>query len=73
MFMKLDWFESWGGYISWVDWLLVGLTIAFLTAIFLTVDSQSHSVSDRFYGVPYFFPTLMALYSIASKTSIANS
>jgi hypothetical protein len=75
--MKVNWFESWGWIyrpISWVGWLLVGLTIAFLIPIFLTVDSHSHSVSDTFYGVfPYFVPTLALLYWIASKTSRKKS
>jgi hypothetical protein len=72
--MKLIWFEPWGWLyrpISLVGWLLVGLTIAFLTTIFLIIDSRSHSVSDTFYGVfPYFVPTLIGLYWIASKTSL---
>jgi hypothetical protein len=72
--MKLIWFKPLGWIyrpVSWVGWLLVSLTIVFLIPIFLTVDSRSNSVSDTFYGVfPYFIPTLMALYWIASKTSL---
>jgi hypothetical protein len=72
--MKLIWFEPWGLIyrpISLVGWLLVSLAIAFLTPTFLIIDSRSHSVSDTFYGVfPCFVPTLMALYWIASKTSL---
>lgn len=71
--MKAKWFESWGWIyrpISWQGVLVVLLALAFCIQVFVAVDRQSHSVSDTLYGIfPYWAPTLIVLYWVASKTS----
>ena len=71
--MKAKWFKSWGWIyrpISWQGILVVLLALAFCVQVFLAVDRQSHSVSDTLYGIfPYWVPTLIILYWVASKTS----
>lgn len=71
--MKAKWFESWDWIyrpISWQGVLVVLLALAFCIQVFVVVDRQSHSVSDTLYGIfPYWAPTLIVLYWVASKTS----
>ncbi|HBX68101.1 MAG TPA: hypothetical protein DEH25_01590 [Chloroflexi bacterium] len=72
--MKFQWFKPWGWIyrpVSWQAFLLVLLTLLFCLQVFMAVDANSHSVSDTLYGIfPYFVPSWMILYWIASKTSV---
>lgn len=71
--MKHPWFKSWGWIyrpVSWQGLALVLLTMLFCLQVFVSVDQNSHSVSDTLYGIfPYFVTSFMILYWIASKTS----
>lgn len=71
--MNRTWFRSWGWIyrpVSWQGWMLLALTVAFCTQVFVAVDRHSHSASDTLYGVfPYFAPALCVLGWIASHTS----
>lgn len=70
---RLSWFKPWGWIYrptSWQGFLVCLLSLTFCIQVFIAVDRNSHSVSDTLYGVfPYFVPSLIILYWVASKTS----
>jgi len=71
--MRKSWFKEWGLIyypISWQGFFVSVVALAFCVQVFLTVDRNSHSVSDTLYGIfPFVVPTLLVLGWIASKTS----
>jgi hypothetical protein len=70
--MNKKWFKEYGWVylpISWQGFLATIFAIIFNIQVFFVVDSNSHSVSDTFYGIfPYFVGSLAILFWIASKT-----
>lgn len=71
--MNAQWYRRWGIIyipISWYGWTVTLLSLLFCIYIFLSVDQQSHSVSDTLYEVfPYIVPTFLLWFWLASKTS----
>lgn len=67
------WFIPWGWIYrpsSIVGLVLVTLTLAFCTQVFIAIDRNSHSATDTLYGIfPFVLPALMLLNWVASKSS----
>ncbi len=70
--VKKRWFVSWGWIhrpVSWQGWVIVALALVFCAQVFISVDRNSHSVSDTLYGIfPFVVPALLVLEWLASKT-----
>jgi len=71
--MTMVWFKKFGWIYrptSVIGGIITILTFLLCLQIFLFVDSNSHSVSDTFYGVfPYIVSYLVVAGWIASNTS----
>ena len=67
------WFKPLGPVfrpVSVAGWVFSLVALGFCVHVFLVVDSNSHSVSDTFYGVfPYWAPTLLGWIWIVKWTS----
>lgn len=51
-------------------YLIYVIAVAFLVLVFITIDRNSHSVSDTLFGVfPYFAGVFLLVEWFASKTS----
>jgi hypothetical protein len=71
--MTTNWFKKVGWFyfpVSITGTVISIVAIAFCVTVFISVDRNSHSVSDTLYGIfPYFVSAFAVLFWIAGNTS----
>jgi hypothetical protein len=71
--MTTNWFKKVGWIyipISAIGAAITFLVIAFCVTVFISIDRNSHSISDTLYGIfPYFVSIFTILFWIAGHTS----